>query len=141
MKDKNKMPTLFEFNIEDKDEVKSSQFIGKLQKKGFIGVNKIYLQNYINADMAIAFAHIKQNYKDYVCQGGWPEDKFEEIIYIIARDRQMLIPTVFLRYGSKYDDGKLTKDIELEKRKYETKQKITDDEKELLEYIAKHGGR
>ncbi|HHT97933.1 MAG TPA: hypothetical protein GXZ90_08590 [Clostridiales bacterium] len=140
----NKMPTLFKVNIEDKDEVKASKFISNLQKKGFIGTNKIYLKNYINADIGIALSHIKNNYKKYVCEGGWTEKKFEEIIYIIVKYRQMLIPVVFLRYGSKYDNGELVKEIELEKKKYSKINKDSNknnEEQELLDYIAKHGGR
>lgn len=141
----NKMPTLFDVNIEHPDEVKASKFISKLQSKGFIGKNEVYLKNYINADMGIAFGHMKTNYKTYVIKGGWSERKFEDIIYLIAKDRQMLIPNVFLRYGAKYDDGKLSKEINLERRKYEaknsTKKEISSEEQELLDYIAKHGGR
>lgn len=134
------MPSLFEINVETKDEVKASEFISKLQSKGFVGRNKIYLQNYINADMAIAFSHIKTNYIRYVCDGGWSEEKFEDIIYIIAKNRKMLIPNVFLRYGAEYDDGKLSREINMERRKYEDKFDKSDEE-ELLAYIAKHGGR
>lgn len=141
---KDNMPTLFDVNIEDPDEVKASKFISNLQSKGFIGKNKVYLENYINAEIAIAFSHIKLNYKTYVCKGKWTEKKFEDIIYVIAKDRQMLIPNVFLRYGSKYDDGKLTREVNLERRKYEetiTEKDMSSEEQELLDYIAKHGGR
>lgn len=142
---KNKMPALFNLDIEHPDEIKASKFISKLQSKGFVGKNKVYLQNYINADIGIAFNHIKQNYKTYVIKGGWSERKFEDIIYVIAKDRQMLIPNVFLRYGTKYDEGKLSREVNLERRKYEetkkeNKSNVSDEEKELLEYIAKHGG-
>lgn len=148
---KNNMPGLFNLNIEDPDEVKASKFISKLQSKGFVGKNMIYLQNYINADMGIAFAHIKNNYKTYVCKGSWTEKKFEEIIYVISKDRQMLIPNVFLRYGVKYDEGKLNRDINIERKKYEEKsvqqkagnqggKQISKEEQELLDYIAQNGG-
>ncbi len=144
----NKMPGLFELNIEDPDEVKASKFISKLQSKSFVGKNMVYLQNYINADIGIAFGHIKQNYKTYVIKGGWSEEKFEDIIYLIAKDRQMLIPNVFLRYGTKYDEGKLKKEVAMERRKYEnstvkikTEKEVSSEEQELLDYIAKHGGR
>lgn len=130
------IPALFEVVIEDKDEVKATKFLSGLQQKGFIGKNKIYLENYINADMAIAFAHIKQNYKKYVCEGGWSEEKFEDIIIIIAKNRRMLIPSVFLDYGAKYDTGKLSREIAMEKLKYEKKPKnAKDEDEELLEYI------
>jgi hypothetical protein len=130
------IPALFEVVIEDKDEVKATKFLSGLQQKGFIGKNKIYLENYINADMAIAFAHIKQNYKKYVCEGGWSEEKFEDIIIIIAKNRRMLIPSVFLDYGAKYDTGKLSREIAMEKLKYEKKPTTAKDEdEELLEYI------
>lgn len=140
-----KMPGLFELNIEHPDEVKASKFVSKLQEKGFVGKNMVYLKNYINADIGIAFGHIKQNYKTYVIKGGWSERKFEDIIYVIAKDRQMLIPNVFLRYGTKYDDGKLSREVNLERRKYEaaevkTEKEISSEEQELLDYIAKHGG-
>lgn len=130
------IPALFEVVIEDKDEVKATKFLSGLQQKGFIGKNKIYLENYINADMAIAFAHIKQNYKKYVIEGGWSEEKFEDIIIIIAKNRRMLIPSVFLDYGTKYDTGKLSREIAMEKLKYEKKPTTAKDEdEELLEYI------
>lgn len=141
-----KMPTLFDVNIEHPDEVKASKFISMLQSKGFVGKNKVYLQNYINAEISIAFGHIKSNYKTYVIKGGWSEKKFEDIIYVIAKDRQMLIPNVFLRYGIKYDEGKLSREVNLERRKYETnsiskKETVSNEEQELLDYIAQNGGR
>ena len=151
-KDKSKkMPTLFDVKIEDKDEIKASEFLGRF-KDNFIDNNEIYLKNYIDADIGIAFSHIKNCYKRYVCEAGWDEKKFEGIIYIIAKHRKMLIPSVFLNYGMKYDDGKLTKEIELEKRKYNlnkekveskkiNKSEISQEEQELLDYIAQHGGR
>lgn len=138
---KKPMPTLFEINIEDKDEVKSTKFISMLQSKGFVGKNKIYLENYINADIAIAFAHIKQNYKKYVCEGKWSEEKFEDIIYVIAKNRKMLIPSVFLDYGSKYDSGKLKREVAQERMKYEEKVVPVDlkqEEDDLLEYIKQN---
>jgi len=140
------MPKLFDVEIEDKDEVKASKFIGRIQKE-FIDNNEVYLKNYINADIGIAFAHIKTNYKKYVLEAGWSEQKFTEIIYILAKHRKMLIPSVFLSYGSKYDEGKLTKEIQAEKKKYSINQSkkeskaVSDEEQELLDYIAKHGGR
>jgi len=140
------MPMLFDVNIEDKEEIKASKFVSKLQKKAFVSNNEIYLKNYIDADIGIAFSHIKNNYKKYVCQAGWSEEKFEDVIYIIAKHRKMLIPSVFLNYGSKYDDGKLTKEIQMEKRKYVMKEEsqkthsISKEEQELLDYISKHGG-
>ena len=135
------MPTLFKLEIEDKDETTAERFIYDLNQKDFIKLNEIYLTNYINADMKITFAHIKLSYKRYVIEGGWSEEKFEEILYVIAKRREMMVPKTFLKFGSLYDDGKLTKEIELERRKYENKIIVNDDEKELLEYIAKHGGR
>lgn len=147
MNKKNKMPTLFNVEIEDKDEIRASKFIGRIQND-FIDNNMVYLNNYIDADIGIAFAHIKNCYKKYVCEAGWEEEKFEGIIYIIAKYRKMLIPSVFLNYGAKYDDGKLTKEINLEKRKYnlnkttEKKSKtVSQEEQELLDYIAEHGGK
>ena len=57
----------------------------------------------------------------------------------------MLIPSVFLRYGSRYDDGKLTQEIKLEMKKYninKTKKEkekeekdISKEEQEILDYI------
>lgn len=140
------MPTLFDVKIEDPNEVKATKFISMLQAKGFIGINTIYLTNYINADIAIAFGHIKNNYKTYVIKGKWSERKFEDIVYLIAKDRQMLIPNVFLRYGIKYDEGKLAREINLERRKYEkssvkTVKEVSSEEQELLDYIAENGGR
>ena len=137
------MPTLFEMNIAKTDEDKASEFVSKLQSKGFVGVNKIYLQNYINADISIAFSHIKTNYIRYVCKGKWSEDKFRDIIYVIAGNRQMLIPNVFLRYGIQYDDGDLAREISVEQRKYEHNKSdvsISEEEDELLRYIAENGG-
>lgn len=137
---KKNMPQLFNVDFVSPDEVKATKFISKLQSKGFVGRNKIYLTNYINADIGIAFSHIKTNYKRYVLEGGWSEEKFEDIIYIIANERQMLIPNVFLRFGIMYDDGKLTHKISQERRKYDEPEEEISDEDELLEYIRKHGG-
>lgn len=143
-----KMPKLFDVEIVDKDEMKAQKFIGRF-KDYFIDNNEIYLKNYIDADIGIALSHIKTAYKKYVISGEWPEEKFEGVVYIIAKHRQMLIPSVFLRYGSRYDDGKLTQEIKMEMQKYninktkkENKEKdISKEEQELLDYIAKHGGR
>lgn len=148
---KNKMPGLFNLNIEPPEEVKATKFISHLQKIGFVDINKIYLQNYINADIAIAFAHIKNCYKTYVHKGTWSEQKFEDIILLVAKNKKMLIPNVFLQYGVKYDEGKLSKEISIERRKYEQfSQKpktqpqeqgaLSKEEQELLDYIAKNGG-
>lgn len=150
----NKMQGLFELNIEAPEEVKASKFIGHLQEIGFVDSNMVYLQNYINADIAIAFSHIKNAYKTYVSKGKWSEEKFEDIILVIAKNRKMLIPNTFLQYGIKYDEGKLTSEINAEKRRYKkilnninaeksnktgTKE-ISKEEQELLDYIAKNGG-
>lgn len=141
-----KMQSLFDVEIVSPEDRKAGEFITKLTKKGFIEQNEIYLKNYINADIAIAFAHIKKAYKSYVCKGKWPETKFEEIIYIIAKNRKLLIPNVFIMYGTQYDEGKLTRDINLERRKYQGVKKkdeneISKEEQELLDYIAKNGGQ
>lgn len=145
-----KMPGLFSLNIEDPEEVKSTKFISKLQAMGFVGVNDVYLKNYINADISIAFSHIKQNYKTYVLKGSWSEQKFEDIILVAAKNRKMLIPNVFLSYGIKYDEGKLSREVSIERRKYGNKQNskaevknetsISKEEQELLDYIANNGG-
>lgn len=138
---KEDMPKLFDVEVEDSDEIKASKFISKLQKKGFVGKNKVYLKNYINADIGIAFSHIKTNYKKYVCEGGWPEEKFEDLIYVIAKNRRMLIPNVFLQYGTLYDDGKLVREIAIERKKYEKSKEVTNEEEQaLLDYIKEHGG-
>lgn len=148
----NKMNKLFDVQIEDKDEIKAQKFIGKF-KDDFIDNNEVYLKNYIDADIAVAFSHIKNAYKKYVIKAGWDEEKFEGIIFIIAKHRKMLIPSVFLNYGTKYDDGKLTQEIKLERKKYNmnketkketkdtTKKNISKEEQELLDYIANNGGR
>lgn len=142
------MPKLFDVDIKDKDEEKATKFISNLQDMGFVGVNETYLKNYIDSDIGIALSHIRNGYKKYVCKGNWSEEKFQEVIYIIVRHRQMLIPAVFLKYGIKYDDGELTKEINLEKRKYSkavrneerSENSISKEEQDLLDYIAKHGG-
>lgn len=136
-----KQPMLFEVEIEDKEEKKAANFLYRLNQKGFIEINDVYLKNYINADLTIAFSHIKTSYKQYVSEGKWDEEKFEDILLVIAKRRNMLIPAVFLKLGTQYDDGKLTKEIEFEKRKYKEKEEVNTDEEELLAYIAKHGGR
>lgn len=147
-----KMNKLFDVQIEDKDEIKAQKFIGKF-KDDFIDNNEVYLKNYIDADIAVAFAHIKNAYKKYVIKAGWDEEKFESIVFIIAKHRKMLIPSVFLNYGTKYDDGKLTQEIKLERKKYNmnketkketkdtTKKNVSKEEQELLDYIANNGGR
>lgn len=136
-----KQPMLFEIEIEDKDETNASNFIYRLTRKNFIALNDVYLKNYINASLPIALSHIKISYKMYVSNGGWDEEKFEDVLFVIAKRRSMLIPNVFLKIGTLYDDGKLTKEVELERRKYETTEEVNTDEQELLDYIAKHGGR
>ena len=74
MKKDKKMPTLFNVEIEDKDEIKASKFIGKI-KDDFIDNNEIYLKNYIDADVGIAFKHIKDCYKKYVWSWlGWKKN-------------------------------------------------------------------
>ena len=141
------MPKLFDVEIVHPDEVKASNFIHQLTQSGFIDINKVYLENYINADLGIALNHIKQGYKNYVIAGGWSEEKFKDIVLLIARNRQMLTSPVFLRYGTRYDDGKLTREINLEKRKYEgsnkgkvkNEEEISKEEQELLDYLAKNG--
>lgn len=140
-----KMNSLFDVEIIPPEERKASEFINKLTKKGFIGKNKVYLENYINSDLGIAFGHIKNAYKNYVSKGNWSEQKFEDIIYIIAKNRKMLIPNVFIMYGTKYDEGKLTHEVNLERRKYENQvikneAQVSKEEQELLDYIAKNGG-
>lgn len=144
-----KMNSLFDVEIIPPEERKASEFISKLKEKGFIGKNKIYLQNYINSDIGIALGHIKSAYKNYVCNGKWSEQKFEDIVLLIARDRKMLVPNTFIYYGTKYDDGKLNSEVSLERRKYELKPvdtisgqepKVSKEEQELLDYIAKNGG-
>ena len=135
-----KMPALFEVKIEDTDEKKASEFISKLQKQGFVTLNKVYLQNYINADIGIAFAHIKNNYKTYVIKGGWSEEKFEDVINVIIRHRKMLIPNVFLRYGMMYDDGKISHEARVERMKYEAQSKAEKEREELLKYMRENGG-
>ena len=135
-----KMPALFEVKIEDTDEKKASEFISKLQKQGFVTLNKVYLQNYINADIGIAFAHIKNNYKTYVIKGGWSEEKFEDVINVIIRHRKMLIPNVFLRYGMMYDDGKISHEARVERMKCEAQSKAEKEREELLKYMRENGG-
>lgn len=142
---KKMMPLFEDIQIEDTDEQKASAFISKLQSQGFVGRNKIYLQNYIDGDVGIALGHIKSNYKRYVLEAGWSEEKFEDVVNVIIRHRRMLIPNVFLRYGMMYDDGKLKREVQLERAKYEkesskAEDELTKEEKELLEYIEKHGG-
>lgn len=135
-----KVVSLFDIEVEDTDETKASSFISKLQSQGFVGRNKIYLQNYIDGDVGIALGHIKSNYKRYVLEAGWSEEKFEDVINVIIRHRKMLIPNVFLRYGMMYDDGKITQEAQLERSKYSSEKKLTDEEKEILEYLKENGG-
>lgn len=161
MTKKNKMPMLFDVEIkavkdvkeetEENEETKASKFIGKI-KDDFIDNNEVYLKNYIDADLGIAFSHIKNSYKKYVLKSGWEETKFTGVLMILAKHRKMLTPTAFLNYGIKYDEGKLNKEIKAEKLKYNmtrqqladkrsTPQDISKEEQELLEYIANNGGR
>lgn len=139
-----KMNSLFDVEIVAPDDRKAGEFLNKLKEKGFIGKNKIYLENYINSDISIAFGHIKNAYKNYVCKGSWSEEKFEDIIYLIAKNRKMLIPNSFIFYGAKYDEGKLKNEVNIERRKYnqnvKTENNISKEEQELLDYIAKNGG-
>lgn len=155
-----KMPKLFEVNIIDKDEEKTTQFISQLHDKDFVGVNEAYLKNYIDSDLSIALSHIRVGYKKYVIDGNWSEEKYQGVIYMLVRHRQMLTSKSMFDYGNKYDAGKLTREINLEKSKYEkagielAKKKakaksanketnvdqVSKEEQELLDYIAKNGG-
>lgn len=145
-----KMPMLFDIPVTKTDEEKATEYLSKLQKMNFVGVNMIYLTNYIDGDLSIALGHIKDGYKRYVLSGNWSEQKFTDIVLVIARERKMMIPVVFLQYGMKYDEGKLSREINLEKKKYngytettakkEKKASVSKEEQELLDYIAKNGG-
>lgn len=143
---------LFDLDIPSNDEEKATAYIAKLQENDYVGVNMAYLTNYINADLSIALSHIRERYMAYVLKGKWSEEKFTDVLLVISRDRKMLIPNSFMQYGVKYDEGKLKREVAIEKRKYiplseqnnkkeEKENEVSDDEQELLDYIAKHGGR
>ena len=152
---KKEMPKLFNIDIPMTDEERASKFISKLQEMDFVGVNMVYLTNYIDADLSIGLGHIKDGYKRYVATNKWSEEKYLHIVLMIARNREMMIPVVFMKYGIKYDEGKLAREVNLELQKYEKakkaleekkeskgeeKNEISKEEQELLDYIARNGG-
>lgn len=141
---------LFDLDIPSNDEEKATAYIAWLQKQDYVGVNMTYLTNYINADLSIALSHIRERYMSYVLKGEWTEEKFTDVLMVISRDRRMLTANTFLQYGMKYDEGKLKREVAIERRKYipldkqkeETNEnEISKEEQELLDYIAKHGGQ
>lgn len=148
---------LFDLDIPSNDEEKATAYISWLQEQDYVGVNMSYLTNYINADLSIALSHIRERYMAYVLKGEWTEEKFTDVLMVISRDRRMLVANTFLQYGVKYDEGKLKREVAIERRKYvplskqqkdkkETnanndKNEISEEEQELLDYIAKHGGQ
>lgn len=165
-----KMSPLFEIPKVKTEDDYATEFIGKLQKMEFVAVNMVYLVNYIDADISIALSHIKEGYKKYVSTNKWSEEKYLHVVLVIARDRQMMIPGVFLKYGAKYDEGKLKREVSSELMKHsqavkkaeesnedskresnsedsivfsqesESKREISKEEQELLDYIAQNGG-
>lgn len=120
-----------DFTPIDNTETQASDFISRLQSSGFINRNKSYLSNYINADMGIAFAHIKNAYVKYVIEGGWSEEKFESVLYAIIDKNNMLVPNAFFKVGIQYDKGKVrgTEDYNSEPSKTYT-------DEDLIAYMA-----
>lgn len=89
--------------------IRAEEFMSRLMSSGFISQNKAYLDNYVNADLSIALAHIKSAYKTYVCQNSWSEEKFTQVIFEIIEKRWFLTPKSFLKLGIKYDEGSIYK--------------------------------
>lgn len=157
---KKNMSPLFEVPIVKTEEDYASEFLGKLKKMGFIEVNMLYLTNYIDADLSIALSHIKEGYKKYVSTKKWTEEKYLHVVLILAKERKMLIPASFLKCGIKYDEGKLKREVDAEIKKHKlallksnekttlinednnfaNNKKVSKEEQELLDYIAKNGG-
>lgn len=107
MKKKKMIGLPIEVEIKEKEKDPSQKFIRKLTEADFIEKNKIYLTNYINADFSIALSHIKKAHENYVCEGGWNEEKFECVMYEIIQNKQMLSSWAFLKTGALYDEGKI----------------------------------
>lgn len=147
----------FDLGIDFKEtpDTLAENFISKLQSMGFVSINKLYLENYINADISIAFSHIKSHHKNYVGKNSWSEDKFFDVILVAIRRRMMLTTNTFLKLGLQYDEGKLTQDVRVERQKYnqefqskQTDNKIEDipegmtqdDYDEIMAHLIKNGG-
>lgn len=93
---------------QDEKEVKATKYMADLNRRGFIGHNELYLRNYVNSDLGIALAHIRQNYIKYVIEGHWSEDKFNTAIAAIISKYQLLTAGNFMRAGRDFDLGKLS---------------------------------
>lgn len=89
----------------------ADEYLSTIMSNGFVGKHKIYLENYINADMAIALSHIKNSYKTYVIDGNWSKDKYETVLEAVIAKRWFLSTTSFLKLGIQFDEGKLIPQI------------------------------
>lgn len=112
------MKPLFNIGNLYTSEIEKNNFIRKIKKNGIIWRNESYVNNYINASAGIMINHIKSNYDKFVIDGGWEEEKFENITFIIIRFKRMLSVKNYLRYGKVYDEGKLTEITREERYKY-----------------------
>lgn len=124
----------------ESDSEKASRFVSALQSKGFVSKHKTYLENYVNADISIAFSHIKQAYQTYVLNGRWAEDKFETVMNAIMSSGEMLVPKAFMKYGMRYDKGKLNsfKEEQYESSHEKSIQEMSDEE--LIAWFSKADG-
>lgn len=104
-------PFDFMGEVKKTKEAESSSFLFGLTQDDFIETNKVYLMNYINADISIALSHIKNSYKKYVLEGGWSQDKYETVLEEIISKRWMLSSSSFMKLGVRFDEGKLHRKI------------------------------
>lgn len=140
-------------DIEKQDKNKSistkaSIFIGSLDKIGFTEANKVNLDKYLSGKgRKVAFSHIRSSYKALMLKSGWNERKFADITYIIAKRNDLYIEKTYNELNEYYEVNLSEIDKLRERAEYESKAneqvKVHEDEmnKELLEYIANHGGR
>jgi len=124
---------------------KSSKFLASLADTEFAYINKEFLANYINKDSRIAYAHIKSSHETYVGSEGWSNRKFADMTYLLVRDKKLFSKKNYSEYGRMFTD--LNKvDILTERAKYEKaavsklKEVENEENQELLDYIAAHGG-
>lgn len=88
-------------------------FNSHLSKNGFTEQYRDFVEKISSNSYSVFYGNIKNIYKKYVVENGWPEDKLETILVAIAEDmpkRKHLISFKLVEdYGEKYDKGYLDK--------------------------------
>lgn len=91
----------------------ADEYLSGIISNGFIGKNEVYLSNYINADISIALAHVKNTYTTYVLNGKWSLEKYDTVLKEAISRRWFLSNTTFLKLGTLFDEGKLQPKLEV----------------------------